>query len=278
MIHLQSYSDWERIQNTNSNLDLIKINEGEISDALHTIGDFVSVASDLVVPGSGAVIDIIQAITYFSEAALDKNEISASASTISGIVSLGSLVLVGPMQVLASKIKSSITSIKNGILKGTNPTLIQKAREASAEVIKFLEWIKGNSVSLGNKLIELLKSAKESKLGNWIISKFGSVDKFTSWCLNFFKERVPFMIKKFAGIIGRLNPKSTSGAIDDLTIKNYSNKYTREETLEDKAKELIQKKEEEIKKSGISPGLKYVKEIKVPDNVKYQQDSTKGYK
>jgi hypothetical protein len=156
--------------------------------------------------------------------------------------------------------------------------LIQKAREASAEVIKFLEWIKGNSVSLGNKLIELLKSAKESKLGNWIISKFGSVDKFTSWCLNFFKERVPFMIKKFAEIIGRLNPKSTSGAIDDLTIKNYSNKYTRGETLEDKAKELIQKKEEEIKKSGISPGLKYVKEIKVPDNVKYQQDSTKGYK
>lgn len=244
-----------------------------ISDVLHEVVDFVSAASDLVVPGSGAVIDIVQALTYFLESSLDKNETSSSAAIVSVIICLGSVALYGPMQILASKMKSQINLLRDGLVKNANESVIKKARSVSSDVFKFLDWILKNSASLGTKILEIVKTTSESKLGKWVTSKFGSSDKFSAWILNFFKVKVPGLIKKFIDLISKLNPSSTS--VDNLMIKKFGEKYTTEKVIEDKISELIKIKDSEIKNSGIPIDLQWSPKSSdiLPDNVKYGQDS-----
>ena len=44
-----------------------------LSDILHTVGDVASMAVDFVIPGSGAVIDAINGVSYFIEGLLTKD-------------------------------------------------------------------------------------------------------------------------------------------------------------------------------------------------------------
>ena len=49
--------------------DLIPISEGwSLSDILHTGADILSVAADFIIPGSGAIIDTLNALSYVIEA------------------------------------------------------------------------------------------------------------------------------------------------------------------------------------------------------------------
>ena len=72
--HVLSYSDWARIQETDSYLGSEVLNEN-VSDTLHFITDLVSIGSDLITPGSGAVIDVVNAISYFIESQYLEEEV-----------------------------------------------------------------------------------------------------------------------------------------------------------------------------------------------------------
>ena len=281
MRHLATYQDWRNIQESQAYIDDGIINEGLVSDWLHTAADFVSIAADIVAPGSGVVIDIIQAISYFLEAAAEKDLSAAASAVLSGLVTLGSLALVGPMQALATKMKGYIATVRDGIVKGASSTAISAARTASVEVVKFLKGILDDAVTIGANVSDLVKNAAESKLGNWIISKFGSAPKFTNWVTDFFKVKIPGYIKSFADSLAKLNPAASgAGSVDDLTIKKYSKNYGEEkakEEVKNKAKEILAIGNTETTKSGISRTLKY-KEAILPNSVKYQQDTTNDYK
>jgi hypothetical protein len=281
MRHLATYQDWRNLQESQAYIDDGIINEGVISDWLHNAADFVSIAADIVAPGSGAVIDIIQAISYFLEGAAEEDLSAAASAVLSGLVTLGSLALVGPMQVLATKMKGYISTVRDGIIKGASSTAISAARTASVEVVKFLKGILDNAITIGATVSDLVKNAAESKLGNWIISKFGSTSKFTTWIADFFKVKVPGYIKSFADSLAKLNPSASgAGSVDDLTVKKYAKDYTGEkakEEVKNKSKEILAIGSAETAKSGISRTLKY-KEAILPNSVKYQQDTTNDYK
>ena len=44
-----------------------------LSDILHTVGDVASMGMDFIIPGSGAIIDAINAISYFIEGLVTKD-------------------------------------------------------------------------------------------------------------------------------------------------------------------------------------------------------------
>jgi hypothetical protein len=272
MRHLATYQDWRNIQESQAYIDSGIINEGLVSDWLHTAADFVSIAADIVAPGSGAVIDVVQAISYFLEAFAEKDLSAAGSAVLSGLVTLGSLALAGPMQLLATKMKGSIATVRDGIIKGASNTQISAARKASVEVVSFLTKAIANIASIGSKISEQVTKAANTKLGTWIISKFGSVPKFTSWIKDTFTVKIPGILKSFSDSLAKLNPaaKGVTGSIDDLTIKKYAKGYTGE-----KAEEEIKNKAEKIIAAGKSEKDRYLSAV-LPSNVKAQRDSTGG--
>jgi hypothetical protein len=272
MRHLSTYQDWRRIQESQAYIESGVINEGIVSDWLHTAADFVSIAADIVAPGSGAVIDVVQAISYFLEGLAEKDLASAGSAILSGLVTLGSLALAGPMQLLATKMKGSIATVRDGIVKGASSTAISAARKASVEVVSFLTKAIADIASIGSKISEQVTKAANTKLGTWVISKFGSVSKFTSWIKDTFTVKVPGILKSFSDSLAKLNPaaKGVAGSVDDLTIKKYAKDYT-----EGKAKSEIIDKAKKIIAVGKSEKDKYLSAV-LPSDVKAQRDSTGG--
>lgn len=275
-----SFRDWERIQESDRMYWGEPLNEDwSISDVLHTIGDVVSAASDCVWPGSGAVVDIIQAVTYFLESANTEDYVESSSSAIAGIVSLASLALIGPMQTLAMEAKGLLKVIKEGVGKGASKVKIAAAKSASTKLIKFLQGIVSSASTIATKIADLVKSAAETKLGTWIVQKFGTTDAFVNWINKFFKETVIGRLNKFIGYLGKLNPAAAAGSIDDATIQNFGKQYASGTTQDTLGAKILTKGKEEVKFSGISPTIKYVANRKfISPAQEFQRDTTHDLK
>lgn len=270
-----SFRDWEKIQEADNFTFSYPINEDwSLSDVLHTIGDVVSAASDCVWPGSGAVVDIIQAITYFIEASAAKDYIESTSASIGGIVSLASLALVGPMQALAIEAKGLLKLVKEGVQKGATKAQISAGKTASTKLVKFLQGIVSSASSISTKIVDLVKNASESKLGSWIISKFGTLDKFVIWVNKFFKETLISFLNKFIGYLGKLNPAAAAGSIDDVTIGKFGKTYGTGAAQDSIGTNTLYKGKKEVKSSGISPSLKYVGRKFGSEDQQFQRDTS----
>ena len=254
-----TFKDWERIQESDRMYWGHPINEDwSLSDTLHTIGDVVSAASDCVWPGSGAVVDIIQAISYFIESSFTDDFVESASAFIGGIISIASLALVGPMQVLALETKGLLKVVKEGVKKGASKLEISAAKNASVKLIKFLEGIVSSTSSIASKIIDLVKNAAETKLGSWIIGKFGTVNSFVSWINKFFKSKVINSLNKFIGYLGKLNPAAAAGSIDDVTIQKFGKEYAGGQAKDSLGVQILSNGEKEVKISGISPSILYI--------------------
>lgn len=273
--NILTYSDWQRIQESERMFSTETLNEEfSISDTLHMIGDVVSAASDCVWPGSGAVVDIIQAITYFIESSVAKDYIESTSAAIGGIVSIASLALVGPMQTLAMEAKGLLKVVKEGVAKGASKAQITAGKTASTKLVKFLQGIVSSASSIASKIIDLIKNAAESKLGSWIISKFGTVEKFVVWVNKFFKQTVIGFLNKFIGYLGKLNPAAAAGSIDDVTIGKFGKTYASGSSQDSIATDLLSKGKKEVSLSGIPPSLKYVGRRYGSDEQQFQRDTS----
>lgn len=273
--NILTYSDWQRIQESERMFSTETLNEEfSISDTLHMIGDVVSAASDCVWPGSGAVVDIIQAITYFIESSVAKDYIESTSAAIGGIVSIASLALVGPMQTLAMEAKGLLKVVKEGVAKGASKAQITAGKTASTKLVKFLQGIVSSASSIASKIIDLIKNAAESKLGSWIISKFGTVEKFVVWVNKFFKQTVIGFLNKFIGYLGKLNPAAAAGSIDDVTIGEFGKTYASGSSQDSIATDLLSKGKKEVSLSGIPPSLKYVGRRYGSDEQQFQRDTS----
>jgi hypothetical protein len=219
-VRVLTFHDWKRIQESERMYLGQPLNEEwTLSDILHTIGDVVSASSDCIWPGSGSVVDIIQAITYFLEASNTEDYVESASASIAGIVSLASLALIGPMQTLAMEAKGLLRVVREGVSKGASKLQISAAKTASTKLVKFLQGIVSSASSIAAKIVGLVKDAAETKLGAWIIQKFGTVNGFANWINKFFKETVINNLNKFIGYLGKINPAAAAGSIDDVTIQ-----------------------------------------------------------
>ena len=256
--NILSFRDWERIQESDKMYWGQTLNEDwSLSDTLHTIGDVISASSDCIWPGSGAVVDIIQALTYFIESASSEDFVESSSAFIGGIVSIASLALIGPMQALAMETKGLLKIVKEGVQKGATKVQISAAKNASTKLVKFLQGIVSSASSIVSKIVDLVKNAAESKLGSWIVSKFGTTNGFVNWINKFFKEKVIGYLTKFIGYLGKLNPAAAAGSIDDLTINKFGKEYVKGTTQDTLGTKILSRGKEEVKLSGIPPTLKY---------------------
>jgi hypothetical protein len=275
-VHVLTFQDWGRIQEAERMDFGLPLNEEwTTSDILHTIGDVVSAASDCVWPGSGAVVDIIQAITYFLESANTEDYIESSSASIAGIVSLASLALVGPMQSLATEAKGLLKVVKDGLSKGASKIQISAAKTASTKLIKFLQGIVSSASTIATKIVGLVKDAAETKLGSWVIQKFGTTNSFVNWINKFFKETVINNLNKFIGYLGKLNPASAAGSIDDVTIQKFGKQYASGSAQDTIGVKMLDKGKEEVRISGIPASMKYVAKRKFDSpEQEFQRDTT----
>jgi hypothetical protein len=279
-VRVLTFYDWKRIQESEKMYLGQDLNEAwTMSDVLHTIGDVASAASDCVWPGSGAVVDIIQAITYFLESANTEDYVESASAAIAGIVSLASLALVGPMQVIATEAKGLLKVIKEGVSKGASKVQISAAKTASTKLIKFLNGIVSSASTIATKIVGLVKDAAETKLGSWIVQKFGTTESFTTWINKFFKETVINNLNKFIGYLGKLNPAAAAGSIDDVTIQKFGKQYATGSAQDTVGTKILAKGTEQVKASGISPATKYASNRKfISPDQEFQRDTTHDLK
>lgn len=274
--HVLSYSDWTRIQETDSYLGADVLNEN-VSDTLHFITDLVAIGSDLVVPGSGAVVDIVNSISYFIESQYLEEDVEKSIAIVAGLVTLGSVALVGPLEALSVEAKVLLAKIREGVVKSATPELISIARSAAKKLIPLLTNITKISASIGDTIVNLVVKAADSRVGKWASSKFGGMDKFVAWIKDFFKVKVPKLLTYMISLLVSLNPTAAAaGSVDDISIKKFGKETAKSKASEGVVNKITDSGKKEVLASGIPPSEKY-KKFQSPEQ-EFQRDTTHDLK
>jgi hypothetical protein len=274
--HVLSYSGWTRIQETDSYLRAEVLNEN-VSDTLHFITDLVAIGSDLVAPGSGAVVDIVNAISYFIESQYLEEDVEKSIAIVAGLVTLGSVALMGPLEALSVEAKVLLAKIREGVVKSATPAAISIARSAAKKLIPLLTNITKISASIGDTIVNLVVKADNSKVGKWASSKFGGMDKFVAWIKDFFKVKVPKLLAYMISLLVSLNPTATAaGSVDDISIKKFGKETAKSKASEGVVNKITDSGKKEVLASGIPPSEKY-KKFQSPEQ-EFQRDTTHDLK
>lgn len=274
--HVLSYSDWTRIQEADSYLGAEVLNEN-VSDTLHFITDLVAIGSDLVAPGSGAVVDIVNAISYFIESQYLEEDVEKSIAIVAGLVTLGSIALMGPLEALSVEAKVLLAKIREGVVKSATPAAISIARSAAKKLIPLLTNITKISASIGDTIVNLVVKAANSKVGKWASSKFGGMDKFVAWIKDFFKVKVPKLLAYMISLLVSLNPTATAaGSVDDISIKKFGKETAKSKASEGVVNKITDSGKKEVLASGIPPSEKY-KKFQSPEQ-EFQRDTTHDLK
>lgn len=231
----------------------VPIMEGwSISDILHTGADLLSMGLDFVIPGSGAIVDALNALSYIIEAQFRPAEEKDSLYTMAAIT-FAFVILPGPLQAVAPVLKNAI---KTG--KGF----------ASKAVLGGLEIIGKNLGKILGGIKNLLQKALQSKLARNILGKHG--DNISNYIQKFY-DRVKTI---FDGVLAKAKGTKTPGvkaATDSVAKKPGLLKTTAKElgqlTLSKQLKARLQnffKKLPKIKsgplflrKLGFVPGKTY---------------------
>lgn len=224
MKHLVLYEEWCYTGQLNST-DLPPINEGfldsigvtNLSDALHLIGDVAAGIADVVVPGSGAVLDFVNMISYFVQANLAKIDAEKLKYILSGVIQ--AFMLFDPLNILAT-IKAGLNSIFAWFARKT-PALQFAAVTAARKVEVGLTTLKAALSGVVTKILAKLADSKFGKAIALISAKLGIKDVI-GWAKTFFSQTVPQYISKFLTMLKALNPAAignTIGEGNELLLK-----------------------------------------------------------
>jgi len=148
-----------------------------LSDILHAGADVVSAGLDFVIPGSGAIVDVLNGLSYIIEAQFKPDE-EKDGLYLMAAVTFAFVVMPGPLQVVAIPLKR--------FLKGSVKVASKAVVSALSVVGKII-----NTVLLG--VPSLIKKALGTKLGKGILGKWG--DKIVKF-FNNFKSRVTSIFNK----------------------------------------------------------------------------------
>ena len=224
MKHLMLYEEWCYAGRLDSE-SLPPINEGfldsigvtNLSDVLHLVGDVAAGVADVVVPGSGAVLDFINMMSYFIQASLSNVDADKLKYILSGLIQ--AFMLFDPLNILAS-IKLGLNSIFAWIVKKT-PATQAAAVLAAQKVAVGLTTMKNGLSGIVAKILAKLADSKFGQAVAQISAKLGVKDVL-AWAKNFFTTTVPTFITKFLNMLKALNPTAignTVGEGNELLLK-----------------------------------------------------------
>jgi hypothetical protein len=148
--------------------EIVPMNESwSLSDILHAGADVLSMGLDFVIPGSGAIVDVLHALSYIIEAQFVDPEKRGSLYLMSAIT-FAFVILPGPLQAVSIPLKQFI---KNGA-KAASPLI----KSALATLGKFMPKI---LKAVPDTINSALKSPlAKGLLGKWA-GKIGAAVK--SW-------------------------------------------------------------------------------------------------
>jgi len=172
----------------------IPLTEGwSLSDILHAGADVLSIGADFIFPGSGAVIDVLNGVSYIIEAQF-KPEKERMSLYIMAAITFAFVIAPGPLQSLAIPLKRAI---KTG------------AGFASKIVVKGLRLIAPILDTILLKIPSKIASALKSPLAKKLLGKAGN--KIKDYIAKFTTGVKGFMAKfnDKAAKIRAANPKTT---------------------------------------------------------------------
>jgi len=194
--------------------DLIPISEGwSLSDILHTGADVLSIAADFIIPGSGAIIDTLNGLSYIIEAQF-KSGPEQDKLYLMAAITFAFVVLPGPLQAISVPLKRAI---KTG------------AGFASKAVVKGLKIIGGILDSILLKIPSAINKALKSPLAKKILGKFaGKISGFFKSFTSRIRKILAPLTKggeQATKKVGQKTIKEVGGSIlqKQFTIKNCKN-------------------------------------------------------
>ena len=184
-----------------TNGEEVPINESwTLSDILHTGADVLSMGLDFVIPGSGAVVDTLNALSYIIEAQFKSNEEKDSLYLMAAIT-FAFVILPGPLQAMAVPLKRAI---KTGV------------GMASPIVVKALKIIGGSLDTLLLGIPTRVNVALKSPLAKNILGAYsGKISGF----LTAFTTRTKSILGNLTGKAGKEGAEKAAGASVDNVIK-----------------------------------------------------------
>jgi hypothetical protein len=212
MQHILNYQDW--VNESLEEWQLVTESWGEwISTALHLVGDVSAAIADVVVPGSGAVIDAINALSYFIEAQFQSDESRKTMLMMSGIIQIVAIFAVGPLQAITVNLKLEVEALFTAMKNSNMLAAATKAPLVAAGVKKIIESLSSIISVVRGKLGPGSSLAKVAK---WISEKTGIADA-AKWFNDFLLNSVQPVLKKFLEKITVLNPTKV-GTISGTTL------------------------------------------------------------
>lgn len=152
-----------------SNGEEVPINESwTLSDILHTGADVLSMGMDFIVPGSGAIVDILNGLSYILEAQLKPDQKEKDSLYLLGAISLAFVLIPGALQAISVPLKRAL---KTG--KDLNKPVVKSGLKIVGENISII------FNGMYKKINEALKSSLAAKiLGKWKGKISGALAKF----------------------------------------------------------------------------------------------------
>jgi hypothetical protein len=212
MKHLMLYEDWcaaGQLAPAHQQID----EQVSWSDALHLVGDVAAAAADMIVPGSGAVIDVTNLLAYLVESHLATDQNEKAKLAISAVIQ--AFAIFDPLNIISAT-KLGLNSIFRAFTQKT-PQAIQTARLASASVETGLTTMKNGLIRLAGKMATQLADSKFGSAIAWVSKKLG-IPNVLAWLKTFLTQTVPNLITTFlTKLRNTFNPAQTGARnMDEL--------------------------------------------------------------
>jgi hypothetical protein len=112
----------------------------------------------------------------------------------------------------------------------SNPTAFKLAKAAAPEVSSKLKTLLGMVSNLAKWVGQKIREFKNSELGTWVVSKFGSIDIAITKISNLITQSIPASINKFLQFLAKLNPlklgaHGATGETSELVLKAAAKNY-----------------------------------------------------
>lgn len=223
MKHLMLYEEWCAAGQLGPGAEPIFEFDFDLSTILHAAGDIAAAVADVFVPGSGAVIDVINMLAYFVEASFKdpKTQLNDIIKlSLSGLIQF--VAVFDPLNIVTT-LKVGLNQIFAALRAGASPATIAAARLASRAVSEGIIALKNSALRVIGNVITTLSQSKFGQVIAWLSKKLGITDVL-GWLRRFITQTLPGYIKTFLELLARLNPagagaQGASGEVRELIAK-----------------------------------------------------------
>jgi hypothetical protein len=222
MKHLMLYEEWCSAGKLDT--AAYQINEGDLSDLLHFVGDVSAAVADTVVPGSGAVLDVINMLSYWVEAHLASESTEKIKLILSGIIQ--AFAIFDPFNGISTALKTGLNKVISAITT-KSPATIAAARVAAKQVSDGLTALLTGLTGFASKMVTGLSNSKFGSAIAWLSKKLG-ISNVLNWLKTFITQTAPNFIRQFlTKIRDTFNPtqagaNTASGEFNQLLARNLA--------------------------------------------------------